>query len=159
MEATKKTNKKPKNISEHISYKEATYSNHAKRNNIKNVPTKEQIKNMVLLAEKVFEPLREWVGEPIKINSMFRSKELNRSLGGSFTSSHLDGKAFDITNMGGKTNKEIFDWVRANLEYDQIIWEYGKYEPHWVHISFNKGKNRKQALITRKKGLYTFYSE
>jgi zinc D-Ala-D-Ala carboxypeptidase len=155
MEATKKT----KNISEHISYHEATHSNHAKRNNIKNEPNKQQVKNMVLLAEKVFEPLREWVGKPIKINSMFRSKELNRSLGGSFTSSHLDGNAFDITNMGGKTNKEIFDWVRAHLDYDQIIWEYGKHEPQWLHISYNKGKNRKQALITRKKGLYHFYTE
>lgn len=159
MEATKKTNKKPKRISEHISYHEATRSNYAKRNNIKNVPNNQQVKNMVQLAEKIFEPLREWVGGPIKINSMFRSKELNRGIGGSFTSSHLDGNAFDITNMGGKTNKEIFDWVRQNLDYDQLIWEFGKYEPHWLHISYVKGKNRKQDLIIRKKGLYHFYTE
>ena len=145
MEATKKQSKEPKRISEHISYHEAIRSDYAKRNNIKNEPNKQQVKNMV--------------GEPIKINSMFRSKELNRGIGGSFTSSHLDGNAFDITNMGGKTNKEIFDWVRKNLDYDQIIWEYGKNEPQWLHISYVKGKNRKQDLIIRKKGLYLFYTE
>ena len=71
-----------KKISKHISYKEATHSNHAKQFGISNKPKAEHIKNMELLAEKVFEPLREWVDGPIKVNSMFRSLELNNALKG-----------------------------------------------------------------------------
>ena len=107
---------------------------------------------MVLLAEKVFEPLREWVGKPIKINSMFRSKELNRSLGGSFTSSHLDGEAFDITSMGGKSNLEMFHWVtNETLDFDQLIWEYGKQSRNGCTFLITKVQNRKQAISNQKK--------
>ena len=89
-----------KRISKHISYKEAVGSNYAKQKGIKNKPNEEQVENMKLLAKKVFEPLREWVDAPIKVNSMFRSKELNSAIKGSLKSSHLNGEAMDIHKYG-----------------------------------------------------------
>ena len=145
-----------KRISKHISYKEAVGSNYAKQKGIKNKPNEEQVENMKLLAEKVFEPLREWVDAPIKVNSMFRSLELNTALKGSKTSSHMKGEAMDITSMGGKSNLEMFHYIKDNLEFDQLIWEFGK-EPKWLHVSYNKDKNRKQVLVTKKRGVYYTY--
>ncbi len=145
-----------KRISKHISYKEAVGSNYAKQKGIKNKPNEEQVENMKLLAEEVFEPLREWVDAPIKVNSMFRSLELNTALKASKTSSHMKGEAMDITSMGGKSNLEMFHWIKDNLEFDQLIWEFGK-EPKWLHVSFNKDNNRKQVLVTKKRGVYYTY--
>ena len=145
-----------KRISKHISYKEAVGSNYAKQKGIKNKPNEEQVENMKLLAEKVFEPLREWVDAPIKVNSMFRSLELNTALKGSKTSSHMNGEAMDITSMGGKSNLEMFHYIKDNLCFDQLIWEFGK-EPKWLHVSYNKDKNRKQVLVTKKRGVYYTY--
>ena len=145
-----------KRISKHISYKEAVGSNYAKQKGIKNKPNEEQVENMKLLAEKVFEPLREWVDAPIKVNSMFRSKELNSAIKGSLKSSHLNGEAMDITSMGGKSNLEMFHWIKDNLEFDQLIWEFGK-EPKWLHVSYSAVKNRKQILVTKKRGVYYTY--
>jgi len=145
-----------KRISKHISYKEAVGSNYAKQKGIKNKPNEEQVENMKLLAEKVFEPLREWVGCPIKVNSMFRSLELNTALKGSKTSSHMKGEAMDITSMGGKSNLEMFHYIKDNLCFDQLIWEFGK-EPKWLHVSYSPVKNRKQILVTKKRGVYYTY--
>ena len=145
-----------KRISKHISYKEAVGSNYAKQKGIKNKPNEEQVENMKLLAEEVFEPLREWVDAPIKVNSMFRSLELNTALKGSKTSSHMKGEAMDITSMGGKSNLEMFHYIKDNLCFDQLIWEFGK-EPKWLHVSYNKENNRKQVLVTKKRGVYYTY--
>jgi len=144
-----------KRISKHISYKEAVGSNYAKQKGIKNKPNEEQVENMKLLAEEVFEPLREWVDAPIRVNSMFRSKELNSALKASKTSSHMKGEAMDITSMGGKSNLEMFHYIKDNLCFDQLIWEFGK-EPKWLHVSFSKN-NRKQVLVTKKRGVYYTY--
>ena len=151
-----------KKISKHISYKEATHSNFAKQHNITNKPKAEDVKNMELLAEMVFEPLREWVGCPIRVNSMFRSEKLNSALKGSKTSSHLKGQAMDITSMACgkdncKSNLEMFYYIKDNLDFDQLIWEFGS-EPKWLHVSYNNKKdNRKQVLVTKKRGVYYTY--
>jgi len=147
-----------KKVSKHISYKEATHSNYAKQYNIANKPKAEHIENMELVAEKVFEPLREWVDNPIKVNSMFRSEKLNSALKGSSTSSHLNGEAIDITSMGGKTNLEMFHYIKDNLDFDQLIWEFGS-APKWLHVSYkNEKDNRKQVLVTKKIGVYYTYN-
>ena len=148
-----------KRVSKHISYKEATHSDTAKKYKIANKPSSEEIENMELLAEKVFEPLREWVGEPIRVNSMFRSPELNSALKGATRSSHMKGQAFDITSMGGKTNLEMFHYIIENLPFDQLIWEYGT-EPKWLHVSYvNEKENRGQVLVTKRAGVYHTWSE
>ena len=114
---------------------------------------------MELIAEKVFEPLREWAKAPIKVNSMFRSEDLNNGIKGSSRSSHLTGNAIDLTNMGGKTNLELFYYIKDNLDFDQLIW-YGAGEPKWLHVSYkNKKDNRKEVLVTRKKGRFFTWSE
>jgi len=150
-----------KRISKHISYKEAVGSNYAKQKGIKNKPNEDQVENMKLLAKEVFEPLREWVDAPIKVNSMFRSLELNTALKGSKTSSHMKGEAMDITRMACgkencKSNLDMFHWIKDNLEFDQLIWEFGSI-PKWLHVSYNKDKNRKQVLVTKKRGVYYTY--
>ena len=148
-----------KKISKHISYKEATHSNYAKKHKIANKPSSDDIENMELLAEKVFEPLREWVDAPIKVNSMFRSVELNSALKGAPRSSHMKGQAFDITSFGGKTNLEMFHYIKDNLDFDQLIWEFGA-EPKWLHVSYvSEKENRKQILVTKRLGKYTTWSE
>ena len=135
-------------ISEHISYKEAVYSATAKRKGIDNKPTKKQVENMKLIAEKVFEPLREWVGGAIKINSFFRNKATNQAVGGSSSSMHCQGLAIDLDDIYGyKTNAEMFYYICENLEFDVAIWEFGDDEnPNWVHVSYRPGANRSKIL-------------
>lgn len=136
-------------ISKHISWSEATSSPTATKEGIVNIPNSAQLINMKLLAENVFEPLREWAGAPIKVNSFFRSDALNREIGGARNSQHCsnDGSAIDIDATGSKTNADLFHHIRKNLKFDQLIWEFGTDEqPNWVHVSFRIGNNRKQVL-------------
>lgn len=152
MEATKKS--KRKKISDHISYKEATRSETATRLNISNIPNEDILKNMILVAEEVFEPLREWAKHAINVNSFYRSPKLNSAVRGSLKSSHLSGQAIDISTLGKKSNGELFDYIRQNLDFDQLIWEFGNDEsPKWIHVSYkSKKENRKDVLKARYKG-------
>ena len=101
-------------ISKHISYKEATFSATAIRKGIDNTPNDYQLQNMRLLAEKIFEPLREWAGHPIAVNSFFRSDALNKAVKGATGSQHTQGRAIDLDDtFGGKTNKEMFDYLKG----------------------------------------------
>ena len=136
-------------ISEHISYKESTNSITAIRRGIDNTPNDEQLNNMELIAEKVFEPLREWVDGPIKINSFFRCPELNKAIGGSSKSQHCHGQAIDIDDTYGKVaNSEMYHYIKKNLDFDQIIWEFGDDDnPNWVHVSYvSEEDNRRRCL-------------
>ena len=147
-------------ISKNISYKEGVYSNTAIRRGIENIPNEEQLSNMKLLAEKVFQPLREWVGKPIKINSFFRSPELNTAIGGSTKSQHCKGQAIDIDDtFGHVTNADMYYWIKNNLDFDQMIWEFGDDDnPAWVHISYvSEDDNRKRCLKAYKEGSRTKY--
>jgi len=142
-----------KTISKHISYNEATYSPTAERKGITNSPEDTQLKRMVELAENVFEPCRTEFKEPIYINSFFRSITLNNVIGGSSTSQHCSGEAFDIRlgHHSENTNKQLFDFIKDNLEFDQLIWEFGTdYEPKWIHVSYKKESNRKQVLRAKR---------
>jgi len=149
-----------KKISENISYKEAVRSETAKRLGISNKPKKEHIENMELIAEKIFQPLREWVDHPIRINSFYRSEELNIRIGGAISSAHKEGLAIDLDSLGGKTNLEMFHYIKDNLDYDILINEYPNEEgePKWIHVSWNKKKNRKQVLEIKRKGRYYTYT-
>ena len=147
-------------ISKHISYKEGVYSNTATRVGINNDPNDEQLENMELIANEVFEPLRVWVSGPIKINSFFRSPELNTAIGGSGKSQHCKGQAIDIDDTFGKaTNAEMYHWIKENLDFDQMIWEFGDDEnPNWVHISYvSPRENRNRCLLAYKENKKTKY--
>ena len=140
-------------ISKHISFKEAIKSNTALRRGINNKPNDYQITNMVNISHNVFEPLREYVGGPIKINSMFRCEELNRAIGGSSRSQHCEGRAIDLDDtFGYKTNAEMFDYIRKNLSFDQLIWEFGDdNNPAWVHVSYiSEDENRGRVMRAEK---------
>ena len=147
-------------ISEHISYKEGVYSNTATRRDIDNTPNGEQLDNMELIASEVFEPLRSYVDGPIKINSFFRSPDLNKAIGGSGKSQHCKGQAIDIDDTFGKmTNAEMYHWIKENLDFDQMIWEFGDDDnPNWVHISYvSADKNRNRCLKAYKEKGKTKY--
>lgn len=152
-------------ISPHISYKEATHSNTATRRGIDNDPNEDQLQNMQRLALMVFEPLRNHVAEPIKINSFFRSIELNKAIGGSSSSQHCcndDSAAIDIDdNFCTMTNAEMFTYIKDNLDYDQLINEFPDADnnPSWVHVSYKKEGNRKQCLTAIRKNGRTSYVE
>jgi zinc D-Ala-D-Ala carboxypeptidase len=142
-----------KNISEHISYVEGVYSITAKRLGIDNTPNSYHLSNMELLAEKIFEPLRKHVGGPIKINSFYRSPELNQAIGGSSKSQHCKGQAIDIDDTYSyMNNADMYRYVKENLSFDQMIWEFGDgVNPDWVHISYvNEDDNRNRCLVAYK---------
>lgn len=134
-------------VTKHVSYAEATQTSVDKPN----IPSGEQMERIKLLCEKVFEPLREHVGKPIKINSIFRSAAVNKAIGGSTTSQHCanNGAAIDIDDThGAMSNNEMGLWIMNNLDFDQLIFEKpvnGK--SSWIHISYKKTGNRKQVLI------------
>ena len=136
-------------ISKHISYKEGVYSITALRLGLNNDPSESHLQNMKLIAEKVFEPLRMHVGGPIKINSFYRGPELNAAIGGSAKSQHCHGQAMDIDDtFGHMSNADMYKWIKENLDYDQMIWEFGTdLNPDWVHVSYvSPESNRNRCL-------------
>ena len=148
-------------ISQHISDKEGVYSRTALRLGINNKPNKEQLANMKLLAEEIFEPLRMYANGPIKINSFFRSPELNKAIGGSTKSQHCHGQAIDLDDTYGHlTNAEMFEFIREHLDFDQMIWEFGNDDnPDWVHVSYvSPEDNRNRCLLAYKDNGKTKYS-
>ena len=148
-------------ISKHISYKEATQSQTATRKGISNDPDAYQLQNMQLLAEKVFEAIREHFGVPIAINSFFRSQKLNKAIGGASGSQHTQGRAIDIDDtLGGVSNKQMFEYIKNHLDFDQLIWEFGdNNNPAWVHISYvSESENRRRVLKASKKNGKTIYT-
>ena len=150
------------NISKHITYAEAIHSQTAKRKCIDNTPNEKQIEAMKLLAAKIFEPLRKYVGGPIKVNSFFRSVALNEAIGGVASSQHCKGQAIDIDDVyGRKTNAEMYHWIKENLDFDQMIWEFGTdTQPNWVHISFiSEEENRNKCLKAYKEYNKTKYKQ
>ena len=127
------------NISKHLSYREATHSNTAKARKIDNTPSPDTLVRMKYVADNVFEPLREWYGKPININSFYRSEQLNHAIRGAKNSQHKKGEAIDISAGSATENKKLFDWIAENLEYDQLINEYGY---KWIHVSLKMSNNR-----------------
>ena len=149
-------------ISKHITYKEATRSVTALRLGIENKPSEYELQNMELIAEKVFEPLREAVNGPIKINSFYRSEELNKAIGGSSRSQHCQGRAIDIDDFYGYvSNSYMYYYIKDNLDFDQLIWEFGTdTNPDWVHVSYVDGdSNRKRCLLAYKEDGKTKYKD
>jgi hypothetical protein len=148
-------------ISKYVSLKEATKSDYAIRKQINNIPDDGQLVAMKNVATNVFDKVREHFGKPIGISSFFRSKEINKAIGGSINSDHCNGCAIDIDAdiFGGVTNKQIFEFIKSDLEFDQLLWEFGdSNEPAWVHVSLrSNGVNRKQVLEAVKIGGKTHY--
>jgi hypothetical protein len=136
------------NLSKNLSLKEVIKSNTATRLGIDNTPEQWEINNLRAVADNVFQPLRDHFGIPIGVSSGYRCKALNKAIGGSKYSQHMIGEALDLDAdiYGGLKNSEIFNYIKKNLEWDQMIWEFGDdEEPDWVHVSYKEsGNNRKQ---------------
>jgi hypothetical protein len=146
------------NLSKNLTLQEMTRSETAKRKGIDNTPTAEEIENMKVLAEKIFQPIRDYFGVPIHISSGYRSKKLNKAIGGSSTSQHCKGEAIDIDMDGsdsGITNVQIFRYIKENLFFDQLIWEFGNNSnPSWVHVSYNTSGPQRRHILKATKGTF-----
>jgi putative chitinase len=150
-------------LTENFTLEELIVSPTAKKLGLKNTPTPEHIANMKYCCEKILEPVRAHFGKPLKINSSYRAPAVNKAVGGSATSQHVNGQAIDF-EIPGIDNKTVADWVGDNLEYDQVILEFytaGDKNSGWVHASIKKeGGNRHQRLIaTKSKSGGTKYTE
>ena len=147
-------------ISKHVSYHEGTYSRTGVSRGFDNTPDDKQLKCMEEVAVNLFEPLREWVGGPIKINSFFRGEPVNTAIGGSKYSQHMKGQGIDIDDtFGHRTNAEMYHYIKDNLDFDQMVWEFGTEDnPNWLHISWVSHRpNRKKLTVALTKNGKTVY--
>lgn len=134
-------------LSQNLTLSEAITSQTAIRKKIDNTPSAEVISNLKYVAVNIFQKVRDHFGKPIRLSSGYRSPMLNKEVGGSKSSQHVTGQAFDMQGTNGVTNAEIFEYIKDNLIFDQLIWEYGNdKEPAWVHVSLRKSNNRKQVF-------------
>lgn len=141
------------NLSKYLTLQQATASSTAQQNNIPNEPNDQQLSSLVNIGLNVYDKICDHFGIAVHVNSAFRSVALNTAVGGSRTSQHTKGQALDLDlskSIQNKTNKELFEYIVKNLEYDQVIWEYGTdNEPEWVHVSYDATKQQQRKDIVR----------
>jgi len=147
------------NLTKNFSLHEMTKSETALRKNIPNIPTKDTLANLKTLAEKVLQPVRDHYGVGVKVNSGYRSPDVNTAVGGSRTSDHCKGMAADI-EIAGLPNAELAQYIKDNLEYTQLILEFytpGILDSGWVHVSYDENNLKGQTLTAVKKEGKTVY--
>ena len=133
-------------LSENFTLKELIESQEGRRHVITEqfLPSEAVKVNLRKLCINLLQPVRDKLGQPIKVNSGFRCKRVNKIVGGVSSSQHIEGKAADIEGIFC-TNKELFDLIKDNFKFDQLIWEYGtKQEPAWVHVSWDSKRLRNE---------------
>ena len=135
-------------ISKNFTLEEFTASDTAKAKGISNFPSTQQVANLCALVHHVLQPLRDAMGQEIKIGSGYRCPKLNKAVGGVSNSQHLNGEAADLCIDGDRIKgKRWFDWIKAHVEFDQLIMEHNAKGSYWVHVSYcTDGKNRKQVI-------------
>ena len=146
-------------LTSNFSLAELTRSQTATRKGIDNTPDAEQLDNLTALCECVLQPVRNYFGTAVRISSGLRVPELNSAIGGSTTSDHCKGMAADI-EIPGVPNAELAQWIVDTLNFRQVILEFytpGIPDSGWVHVSYNPGDNKKQALTATKKDGKTVY--
>ena len=119
-------------------------SNTAKSRGLDNIPTWDEIDNLKKLIETILDPLREWYGKPIIVNSAFRSEAVNKAVKGVETSFHLRGMAADITTNSKTNNRKLFDYIKDNLPFTEMGWEK---DGAWIHVAWN-GNDDKEIFYT-----------
>jgi zinc D-Ala-D-Ala carboxypeptidase len=147
------------NLTKNFTLEEMTKSETALRHDLENTPNEQEISAMKLLAEKVLQPVRDHFGKGVKVNSGFRNQDVNQKVGGSRNSDHTRGQACDI-EIPGIPNAELAEWIKDNLEYNQLILEFytpGVPDSGWVHVSYIPEDNKKQVLTATKKNGKTVY--
>jgi len=145
-----------KNLSKNLTLDEACVTN----SKFDNTPGRTEIENLKKIAEKVFQPCREHFGKPLTVNSGYRSLAVNKAVGGASNppSQHTKGQALDLDFGNREDNKTLFEYIRKNLMFDQLIYEAGNDTgPDWVHVSYNSAMNRKEVLkMTKINGKSTY---
>lgn len=147
------------NLSANFTLKELTDSDTAKKKGLDNTPTLQVIENLTILAEKILQPVRDHYGKSVKVNSGYRSPEVNASVGGSKTSDHCKGQAADI-EINGVANGDLAEWVSKNLKFTQVILEFytqGIPDSGWVHVSYDPNNLKCQVLTAVKQDGKTVY--
>ena len=148
-------------LSKNLTLGEYIKSTTADRRGIDNSVPEKLLPSAIALAENIFQPIREHFGTPIYLSSGYRSDALNDAIGGSKTSQHSKAEAMDIDMdyRKGPENEDIFYFIKDNLPFDQLIWEFGTDKrPNWVHVSYNPdGEQRGQILIAYKDNGRTKY--
>ena len=146
-------------LSANFQLSELVKSQTAERKGISNNPSPAHIDNLKALCVNVLQPIRSHFDAPVMVSSGYRSGELCIAIGSKITSQHAEGKAADI-EVVGVDNKELAQWIKDNLEYDQLILEFyrdGEPDSGWVHVSWNPGENRNMSLRAIKEDDKTKY--
>jgi zinc D-Ala-D-Ala carboxypeptidase len=154
VKSTSKLKELPEKLSANFSMKEFTASDTAKRRGIDNNPGLKHAEAALELFANIVQPIRDHFGTSIFLSSGYRSYELNKAIGGSQTSQHSKGEAVDIDMDGrkGPENEDVFHYIRENLPFDQLIWEFGDNKrPDWVHVSYKKGGPQRGQILTAKR--------
>jgi len=136
-----------------------TKSETALRFGMDNTPTSSETENLRILCENVLQPVRNYYGMGVKVNSGYRHPLVNAKVGGSTTSDHCKGFAADI-EIPGVANAELAEWIKENCEFRQLILEFytvGVPDSGWVHVSYDPSDNKKQVLTATKKDGKTVY--
>lgn len=142
----------------YFTIEELTASSTARLRGIANIPSEEHKDNLEVLINNVLDKVREWYGKPITVTSGYRSFNLNNAINGSKTSQHSKGQAADIVGQSSVDNASLFNYIKNNLAFDQLIWEKGDdLNPAWVHVSFSPN-NRKQVLKTKDGKSYQLFA-
>ena len=147
-------------LSKNLTLSEVLISQTAKRLGLSNEPKQQHLESLKDISSCIFQPLRDHFKVPIHVSSGYRSLELNSAIGGSKSSQHMKGEALDLDAdyYKGITNSQIFYFIKNNLVFDQLIWEFGNSEnPSWVHVSFSRGNNRNKVMKAYKKDGRTSY--
>ena len=148
-------------LSKNLSLVEVMKSATAIKHGIANEPSSEHLTNLKAVATNIFQPCRDYFGKPLAVTSGYRSPKLNELIGGSKRSQHSKGEALDLDAQvyGGFTNAELFHYIKDNLDFDQLIWEFGTdEEPDWIHCSYTT-ENRREVLKAYKHNGKTRYDK
>lgn len=143
---------KTTNVTDNFTFGELCHSGYAVRHGIENIPDEESKENLIQLAVNLLEPLRKKINKPVVILSGYRSQKVNKGVGGSKTSQHMKGQAADIRAIG-MTPKELYEFIKQNMIYDQLILEFDS----WVHVSYKASENRQKSLLAFKSNGKTVY--
>ena len=135
-------------ISKSFVLEEFTKSDTAKAKGIVNAIGQTEVVNLCALVHQVLQPLRDAMGHQVKIGSGYRCPRLNAEVGGVKNSQHMTGEAADLCIDGDMAKgKRWFEWIKANCNFDQLIWEHNAKGTYWVHVSYRaNGNNRKQVI-------------
>jgi len=147
-------------LTSNLNLAEVTKSATATRKGIANTPTATHLIALKEVATNIFQPCREHFGKPLAVTSGYRSEALNEAINGSKRSQHSKGEALDLDAdvFGGFSNAELFNYIKNNLDFDQLIWEFGNNNnPAWVHCSYKTQGNRNEVLIAVKTNGKTTY--